>query len=322
MTRKPVASVSLDLDNKWSYLKTHGEPEWENYPTYLPLLVPRLLSFLEKRDLKITFFIVGQDAVRDENRASLRALADAGHEIGNHSFRHEPWLHLYSDAEIDTEIASAEEAIVQVTGQRPVGFRGPGFSFSRATLEVLARRGYLYDASTFPTFLGPLARAYYFMTARLSTEERERRKALFGAFHEGFRPLRPYVWRTAAGPLLEMPVTTMPFCKVPIHVSYLLYLACFSRRLAIFYFQTALAFCRLARVQPSLLLHPLDFLGQDDESGLEFFPAMNRPAAGKITLVGEILDLLAEHYELVPLCTHAQLAAADSRECLVPASAQ
>ena len=32
-----------------------------------------------------------------KNRAALRAIAAAGHEIGNHSFRHEPWLHLYTD---------------------------------------------------------------------------------------------------------------------------------------------------------------------------------------------------------------------------------
>ncbi len=29
-----VSSISLDLDNKWSYMKTHGDPGWE----YVPLL--------------------------------------------------------------------------------------------------------------------------------------------------------------------------------------------------------------------------------------------------------------------------------------------
>ena len=37
---------------------------------------------------------------------------------------------------------------------------------------MLARRGYQYDASTFPTFLGPLARMYYFLTARLTAEQK------------------------------------------------------------------------------------------------------------------------------------------------------
>ena len=35
--RKPLASLSLDLDNQWSYMKTHGDAGWEALPTYLPL---------------------------------------------------------------------------------------------------------------------------------------------------------------------------------------------------------------------------------------------------------------------------------------------
>src|SRR5215472_4452202 len=59
---KPAASLSLDLDNKWSYLKTHGDVGWEAFPSYLDVFVPRVLRFLEEHRLKITFFIVGQDA--------------------------------------------------------------------------------------------------------------------------------------------------------------------------------------------------------------------------------------------------------------------
>ena len=29
---KPIASLSLDLDNKWSYLKTHGDAGWDSFP--------------------------------------------------------------------------------------------------------------------------------------------------------------------------------------------------------------------------------------------------------------------------------------------------
>ena len=39
----PNASVSLDMDNLWSYLKTHGDPTWESRPSYLEALVPRML---------------------------------------------------------------------------------------------------------------------------------------------------------------------------------------------------------------------------------------------------------------------------------------
>jgi len=305
---RPIASLSLDLDNQWSYLKTHGNPGWESFPSFLDAVMPRVLEFLRARNLKITFFLVGQDAALEKNREPLQAVAAAGHEIGNHSFHHEPWLHLYTEPQIEEEIALAEEHIEQATGKRPVGFRGPGYSLSEATLRVLARRGYRYDASTFPTFLGPLARAYYFLTARLSDEEKRRRRMLFGSFREGFRPLKPYRWHFSGDELIEMPVTTMPLFKVPIHLSYQLYLGGYSRRAACSYFQAALALCRLTGTQPSLLLHPLDFLGREDAQELAFFPAMRLPRALKLEIVSDALERFSKEFEVLTIAQHAEAA--------------
>lgn len=302
---KPLASLSLDMDNQWSYMKTHGDPGWETYPSYLDILVPRVLNFLSERSLTITFFVVGQDAALEKNHEAIKAIARAGHEIGNHSFKHEQWLHLYTEQEIDADLASAEEHLERVTGQRPRGFRGPGFSLSAATLQVLSKRGYMYDCSTFPTYLGPLARAYYFMTAKLTPEEKEERKKLFGTLKDGLRPNKPYRWNLAGRELIEIPVTTMPLFKVPMHASYILYLSIYSRALALAYFKTALTMCRLNKVQPSLLLHPLDFLGGDDVKELAFFPAMNLPAEKKLQMMSDILRLYSQHFTPASMKQHA-----------------
>ncbi|MDX1948459.1 MAG: polysaccharide deacetylase family protein [Pirellulaceae bacterium] len=303
---RPLASLSLDLDNKWSYLKTHGDPGWESFPSYLEVVVPRFLGVLEKLGLRITVFVVGQDAALDKNHAALRAIPVAGHEIGNHSFHHEPWLHRYSLAEIELELATAEDAIAAATGVRPTCFRGPGYSLSADVLRVLVRRGYQFDASTFPTFLGPLARAYYFFTARLSREQQVERKRLFGEWTEGFRPLRPYQWQVEGQKLLEIPVTTLPFARVPIHVSYLLYLRQFSRAAAWAYWRLALGLCRATGIGPSLLLHPLDFLGGDDEPDLAFFPAMRMKGSEKTEFAASVLAELARQFDVVPMSAHAQ----------------
>jgi peptidoglycan-N-acetylglucosamine deacetylase len=301
---KPLASVSLDLDNKWSYLKTHGDCGWESFPSYLDIVVPRVLHFLSERQLKITFFVVGQDAALPRNQQVLKSVAAAGHEIGNHSFHHEPWLHLYSSDAIAAEIGQAEAAIIAATGEIPRGFRGPGFSLSSQVLEELVRRGYQYDCSTFPTFLGPLARMYYFFTAKLSREQRLERKQLFGKARDGFMPLKPYVWNTPAGAITEIPVTTVPLFKTPIHVSYLLYIAKYSRYLAIAYWRLSLGLCRLFRVEPSLLLHPLDFLGCEDDQDLSFFPVMDKSSAWKLQVVADIIDILQGSFHIVTMQEH------------------
>lgn len=302
---KPIASLSLDLDNKWSYMKTHGDAGWDQYPTYLDTVVPRFLKVLHEQDLKMTVFVVGQDASREENFEALASISTAGHEIGNHSFNHEPWLHLYSEQELVTELAKTEEHLERVTGQCPIGFRGPGFSFTEELLQILVRRGYKYDCSTFPTFLGPVARLYYFMSTRLDKEQREERKELFGQFNEGFRPLRPFQWKFAEGDLTEIPVTTMPFIKAPIHASYILYLAQYSTLVAKTYWKLSLTMCRMARVAPSLLLHPLDFMGADDDSDLAFFPAMGRPAEPKVELTAWMIREMSKHFEIRPMKEHA-----------------
>ncbi|MBS1807127.1 MAG: polysaccharide deacetylase family protein [Acidobacteria bacterium] len=317
---KPIASLSLDLDNQWSYMKTHGDAGWESFPSYLDIVVPRVLSFLKQIQQPITFFIVGQDAALEKNAQALASLAEAGHEIGNHSFHHEPWLHLYTEQQIEEEIAQAEEQIERVTGKRTTGFRGPGFSCSEPLLRVLKRRGYEYDCSTFPTYLGPLARAYYFATAKLTPEEREKRKALFGKFSEGLRPLKPYQWQLAEGELIEIPVTTLPVFKTPIHISYLLYASSYSPALAKLYFRTALTMCKLAGVQPSILLHPLDFLGCDDVKELAFFPGMQMTGKRKVSIVHEMLAMLRSEFAVVPMKQHAEAIKKSELMLVSPAS--
>jgi hypothetical protein len=315
---KPLASLSLDLDNEWSYLKTHGDAQWEALPSYLDVAVPRALDLLGSLDLTITFFVVGQDAVLEGNHDAIAALSRAGHEIGNHSFHHEPWLHRYSEDQVRDELARTEDALAALTGRVPVGFRGPGYSLSPTVLEVLVERGYAYDASTLPTVVGPLARAFYFRSARLDSQQREERADLFGSAAEALRPLSPYRWDVGADGLVEIPVTTMPGLRVPFHVSYLLYLAGRAPALARSYLRTALFACRAARVAPSILLHPLDLLGGDDVRSLSFFPGMAMSGREKRELVSGFLELLTERFEVCTVGEHASSVAGSPLPMVAP----
>ncbi|MCT2581990.1 polysaccharide deacetylase family protein [Actinophytocola gossypii] len=295
-----TASVSVDLDNLWAYLKTHGDADWERMPSFLPTAVPRLLDVLGEHGVTATAFAVGADAVRDDGAAAVAAFAARGHEIGNHSYHHEPWLHRYSRAELVDELTRTEEAVVAAGAPVPVGFRGPGYSVSPTLLEVLAERGYRYDASTLPTWIGPIARAVHNRTAPASDERAE----LFGGFSRVFAPNTAHRPRVGDG-LVELPVTTMPLLRVPIHGAYALMLYRISPRLARGYVGTALRLCRAFGVGPSLLVHPTDVLGPGEAPGMEFFPGMDVPAADKVALLAWTLAAARARFDVVGTGAHA-----------------
>ena len=297
-----MASVSLDLDDQWSYMKVHGDEGWETFPSYLDVVVPIFLDILDKLEIKITFFIVGQDAAIEKNHKVLRSIIERGHEVGNHSFHHESWLKTYSKEKIEEEIIKAEEAILKATGQRPNSFRGPGFSWSYDLLEVLQKRNYQFDASLLPTYISPLMRRYYFAKSNLSKEEKKSRKELFGSFKEGFYPLKPFNWKLEnKQDLLEIPVTTMPFFKLPFHQSYLLYISGVSMWLMKTYLKFAIFMCKITKTQPSYLLHPLDLVGKDEVPALSFFPGMNIKSERKLKVFEIAMEILKKNFELMPM---------------------
>ncbi|NLP10037.1 polysaccharide deacetylase family protein [bacterium] len=305
---KPYCGLSLDLDNQWAYMKIHGDAGWQSFPSYLDIFIPHILEILDALRLKITFFVVGQDAALSWNHPFLRSIVEHGHEIGNHSFHHESWLHLYSRNEIEKEVIQAEEHITNATGQRPLGFRGPGFTWSRNLFEVLTERGYLYDASTLPTYIGPLARKFYFFKSNLSRVEKKERRELFGKFRDGMRPIKPYFWDVGRNKtLLEIPVTTMPIFRIPFHLSYLIYLSRISTRLMRFYLYSALSLCRITRTEPSFLLHPLDLIGGDKIPQLAFFPGMDISSHEKVKLFITVLNRIAVKFSPVPMSAYAAL---------------
>ncbi len=300
------ACISLDLDDQWSYMKVHGDAGWETFPSYLNVVLPIVLDVLDELDITITFFIVGQDAAIEKNHEVLRSIVERGHEVGNHSFHHESWLQSYSKEKIEEEIINAEEAIFKATGQRPKSFRGPGFSWSNDLLMVLKKRNYIFDASLLPTYISPLMRQYYFWKSTLSKEEKESRKELFGSFKEGFYPLKPFKWEFNNNQkLLEIPVTTMPFFKLPFHQSYLLYISNVSLALMKTYLRFSIFMCRVTNTQPSFLLHPLDLIGADHVPELSFFPGMNIKSEQKLKVFKIAMEILKENFELVNMSEFA-----------------
>ncbi len=302
---KPPATLSLDLDNLWSYMKTGAVDGWQDYPSYFDRAVPRLLELFDRYGLRVTVFVVGQDAALSKNATALAAIADAGHEIANHSFHHDVAMNRYSESETERDFIDSESAIADATGFVPKGFRGPGFALNSTILNLLSARGYRYDASTFPAFTGPAARAYYSLRSGFDKAQRQENSVLFGSLADGLRPLKPYRWNLPSGGLLEMPVTTIPVVRTPFHLSYLAFLEGFSPAAARGYFRTALVACDRFGVPPSLLFHPLDVMGSDDIDVLRGFPGMGLSAKRKQALVDDVVKTYSERFRVLAMGDYA-----------------
>jgi peptidoglycan/xylan/chitin deacetylase (PgdA/CDA1 family) len=95
----------------------------------------KLLEVLEKHSVGATFFMLGRN-VRERPEIA-RAVAQAGHAVGNHAFSH-PNLIFAGPARLRQELEETSKAIEQATGKRPSLFRPP-FGGRRPGTFVTAR---------------------------------------------------------------------------------------------------------------------------------------------------------------------------------------
>ncbi|MFX0208661.1 MAG: polysaccharide deacetylase [Candidatus Hodarchaeota archaeon] len=105
--------------------------------------MPRILSLLDKHNIKATFFICGW--VAEKYTELTKSIIDYQHEIAAHGYLHEYF---------DTLSIYEEKAIINNTTQilerfteKILGFRAPYFKLSSNTLRLLAEAGYIYDSS-------------------------------------------------------------------------------------------------------------------------------------------------------------------------------
>jgi len=100
-----------------------------------PHSAPAILAHLARREARATFFLLGQNVIAHPGLA--RAIAEAGHAIGNHAFTHRNLAHC-ALPEVVRELRRCQRAIEQATGRRPTIMRPP-YGFQRARTFLTAR---------------------------------------------------------------------------------------------------------------------------------------------------------------------------------------
>lgn len=213
-----IASVSVDLDEIPNYFEIHGlgQPQGPAASLVYDVALARLESLASAGGFPLTLFTIGSDVARAEAARGLRDAAGHGHEIANHSLDHRYDLVRLGRDEIARQVEEAARVIEAATGQKPVGFRAPGYTISDEVFDVLTELGVAYDSSVFP------CPAYFAAkTAAIGAIALRGRKSrsIIDTPKVLLSPTRPYrvgkpYWKRGEG-LLEIPVQVTRGLRLP-----------------------------------------------------------------------------------------------------------
>jgi peptidoglycan-N-acetylglucosamine deacetylase len=116
-----AASVFLTFDDG-------PDPDW----------TPQILDLLSRAGVRATFFVIGEQALREP--ALVRRIAAEGHVVGNHTFSHRhPWV--MSEAQAAAQVRDGCSAIAEVLGQKPRFYRAPHGRHRRCMTQAAAACG-------------------------------------------------------------------------------------------------------------------------------------------------------------------------------------
>jgi polysaccharide deacetylase family protein (PEP-CTERM system associated) len=156
--------------------------DWERLPSRVECQTMQVLEMLDRRNVRATFFVLGW--VADRKPRLVRAIREAGHEIGSHSYSHHLVYEL-TPRQFHEDTRRSVRAIEDACGISPRVYRAPSYSMTARSLwalEVLTQCGFTHDSSIYP-----ISHDRY-----------------------GFRGFGRHVQtvQTTSGPIIEIPIAT------------------------------------------------------------------------------------------------------------------
>ena len=147
------------------------------------------LDIIRKYDLKITVFLVGE--LIEQKKDIIEKFKSVPVEFALHSYTHD--IKNKNPEFKRREVIRAKTAYLNYFQKAPLGYRAPQGAISRAEIKELTDQGFKYDCSIFP---------YY-------------RPGLYN-----YLKISPRPFHLPDG-LLEIPLSVLPFIRLPISLSYI-----------------------------------------------------------------------------------------------------
>lgn len=179
-------AFTVDVEDWFHILDSPAVPPMERWPSLESRIernVNSLLAMLEETNVRATFFWLGW--VAEQHKALVRQCADRGHEIASHGYAHLLAFRVGREA-FHRDTVRSRELLEDLTGRRVRGYRAAGFGITEKApwaFDVIREAGFDYDSSIFPASRG----------------------------HGGLRKsqLGLHTLDTAAGPLVEVPMSAV-----------------------------------------------------------------------------------------------------------------
>lgn len=134
------------LDHK----STQNEKQWLSFESRIHMNMERIFNFLQKNEIKATFFVVGWIAKKYPE--IVKKIDQYGYEIGSHTHMHQ-LMYSQSSNQVTQDLIKSIKILQDITGKRINCFRAPGFSITQNNkwiFEILHENGITHDSSIFP----------------------------------------------------------------------------------------------------------------------------------------------------------------------------
>jgi len=146
---KTAVMITVDVDAEFVWLGMDptniDRPKTLSMGQYGPRRgLGRILDVLDRFGVKATFFVPGR--VAELYPEQIREIAKRGHELGHHGYEHENFGLMSEEQQRDVFLKGIN-ALENVCGVRPTGYRTPAGDMTVETKRLLQEFGFKYSSS-------------------------------------------------------------------------------------------------------------------------------------------------------------------------------